>query len=151
MVSAARKEEVRIVPPSRKHNQIKRKPVNRTDAILRARGRLATGLIVAVTLLLMFATVGRYAELSDRQIQIDKLQKAIEEQQALSQEMQKDLAAEQNIGAIEEYARANLGMEYGDRASVTYVDLPDTRPPVEYAYEKQKGEGLFAMLLRLLD
>lgn len=150
MVSAARKEEVRVAPPSRKYNKIKR-PVNRTDAILRARGRVATGLIVAVTLLLMFATVGRYAELSDRQIQIDKLQKAIEEQQALAQQMQKDLAAEQNIGAIEEYARANLGMEYGDRASVTYVDLPDTRPPVEYAYEKQKGEGLFAMLMQLLD
>lgn len=150
MVSAVRKEEVYRAPAPRKQQIKHRKPDDRTDALLRARGRLSTGLLAAVTILLMFATVGRYAQLSDNQIQIDRIQKAIEEEQTRAQQLSLDISRAQDIGAIEQYARAGLGMEYGDRASVTYVDLPEERPKTQYA-QAPKGQGLFAMLAQLLD
>jgi len=150
MVSAARKEEVYTAPRPRKQKRIQRKPDDRTDAMLRTRGRIITALITAVVLLCMFATVARYAELSDRQIQIDRLQKAIQEEQSRAGQLSKYLAEAQDIGAIEQYARTDLGMEYGDRASVTYVDLPEERPPTQHA-KAPEGEGLFAMLAQLLD
>ena len=151
MVSAAvRKEEVYVAPQPQKQKRIQHKPEDRTDAMLRTRGRIVTALITSVVLLCMFATVARYAELSDRQIKIDRLQKAIQEEQSRTGQLSKDLAAAQDIGAIEEYARTDLSMEYGDRASVTYVDLPEARPPTQYA-QAPEGEGLFAMLARLLD
>ena len=150
MVSAVRKEEVYTAPQPRKQNRIQRKPDERTDAILRARGRIVTALVTAVVLLCMFATVARYAELSDRQIQIDRMQKAINEEQARAGQLSEYLAEAQDIGAIEEYARTDLDMEYGDRASVTYVDLPEERPPTQYA-KAPEGEGFLAMLVQLLD
>lgn len=150
MVSAVRKEEVRVAPQPRPHNHIQPKPEDRTDAIIQARGRLATGLIMSVTILLMFATVGRYAELSDKQIAINTLQKKITEAQAVNQQLSVAVSTGQDIGSIEAYARANLDMEYGERASVTYVTLPEERPPTEYAQEQQE-KGLFAMLTQLLD
>ena len=150
MVSAVRKDEVYVAPQPRKQKRIQNKPDDRTDAMLRTRGRVVTALITAVILLCMFATVARYAELSDRQIQIDRLQKAISEEQSRAGELALCLNQAQDIGAIEEYARADLDMEYGDRASVTYVDLPEERPPTQYA-QAPEGEGLFAMLAHLLD
>jgi cell division protein FtsL len=150
MVSAARKEEAYAAPRPRKQNRIQKKPEDRTDAMLRTRGKIITALITSVVLLCMFATVARFAQLSDRQIQIDRLQKAIEDEQARSTQLSLALNQEKDIGTIEEYARTDLSMEYGDRASVTYVDLPEERPPTQYA-KAPEGEGFFAMLAQLLD
>ena len=150
MVSAVRKEEAYTAPQPRKQNRIRKEPEDRTDAMLRTRGRVVTALITAVVLLCMFATVARYAELSDRQIEIDRLKRAIQEEQSRTGQLAEYLAEAQDIGAIEEYARADLSMGYGDRASVTYVNLPEERPPTRYA-KAPEGEGFFAMLAQLLD
>jgi len=150
MVSAVRKDEVYVAPQPRKQNRIQKQPKDRTDTMLRTRGRVVTALIASVVLLCMFATVARYAELSDRQIEIDKLQNAIQEEQSRAGQLSEYLAEAQDIGAIEQYARTDLNMEYGDRASVTFVDLPEDRPPTQYA-RAPEAEGFFAMLAQLLD
>jgi cell division protein FtsL len=150
MVSAVRKDEVYTAPQPRKQNRIQKKPDDRTDAMLRTRGRVVTALITTVILLCMFATVARYAELSDRQIEIDRIQTAIEKEQSRAGELALCLNQAQDIDVLEEYARTDLDMEYGDRASVTYVTLPEAQPPTQHA-QAPEGDGLFTMLAQLLD
>lgn len=97
-------------------------------------GKAGLAFLIAFTIILRFSVISEYS------FRINRLSRELGQLQKINERLHLQLAAVQDIGQIEEYAREKLGMVYPDNSDIIYVAVNGV--PEETEIEKPVKDGL---------
>lgn len=112
--------------PTRKSQLPKRQNRGKTrvQPLPKAKGKVMPIVMLIVIFIFSCLTVGRYAIINQNHQHILELEKALQEEQNIQQNLRIELASCSDLNRIEEVAKEELGMDYPTKGQVQVISLP---------------------------
>lgn len=113
--------------------------------------------VVPIFMILVFFAMAslivmRYARISENNQTILKLEKALEEQYKVQEELKLELTYQADLNYIEEIAKDSLGMNYPSGEQMRFVEFPEESPKLAQVQAAQQPKpSIWQKLLSLID